>query len=212
MSLCHYIYSLKKFLKIRIFYEELPTLSSIQCFPQAEGIIPKNSLRKVLQVVDFCICCSASNTDFLCWATACVWCDAPLLLQGFGFFQFCSILWFWQGAPINKSSYLSLNMISTANYIYGIGNTSNWEWCGRSLLLLGNHLESKAANCYSACDSSLTPELFCWWNWETRGILKKRWICFREKIQILSTCWFSNLIEKKELIRVVVTISNTQTI
>lgn len=39
---------LKKNLKIRIFYEELPTLSSIQCFPQAEGIIPKNSLRKVL--------------------------------------------------------------------------------------------------------------------------------------------------------------------
>lgn len=123
--------------------------------------------------------------------------DAPLLLQGFGFFQFYSILWFWQGAPINKSSYISLNMVSTANYIYGIGNTSNWEWCGRSLLLLGNHLESKAANCYSGYDSSLTPELFCCWNWETRGILKWRWICFREKIQILSMYLFSKLVEKK---------------
>lgn len=48
VSLSLYIFFKKKNLKIRIFYEELPTLSSIQCFPQAEGIIPKNSLRKVL--------------------------------------------------------------------------------------------------------------------------------------------------------------------
>lgn len=57
------------------FMRNYPDLVPSRCFSQAEGIIPKNSLRKVLHGSWFCICCSAPNTDFLCWAAASVWCS-----------------------------------------------------------------------------------------------------------------------------------------
>jgi len=78
-------------------------------------------------------------------------------------------------------------MIFIANHIYEIGNTSNWEWCVRSLLLLGNHFKSKAANCYSVYDSSLNPWALLLKMGNEAFWMKVNLTSFRDKVQIFST-------------------------
>lgn len=159
-------------------------------------MILKNSLRIVL-------CTSWFLHLLLCtqhwFAGLSLPCDAPLLLKGFGFSQLYLILWFWDGAPINISSYTFLHMIFIANYTHEIENTSNWEWYVKSLLLLGNLFKYKAANCYSICDSSFNP-------WALLLKLGKKRHCemkvditsFRDKVKIFSAWMVSNIIGEKK--------------
>lgn len=126
------------------------------------------------------------------WA-ACV----ILLLKGFGFSQLYLILWFWDRAPINISSYIFLHMIFIANNIHEIGNTSKGEWYVKSLLLLGNLFKSKAANCYSIYDSSVNP-------WALLLKLGKKRHCEMKvnltyfKVKIFSAWMVSKLIGEKK--------------
>lgn len=141
----------------------------------------------------------AKCPTLICWAELlplAVWCSTDS--ERVWLLHLYSTPWILEMAPINISCNIFLHMIFIANYIYEIGNTSNWEWYVRSLLLLGNHFRSKAANCYSVSDSSLNPwALLLELGNKTQVEMKVTLTCSGDKIQNFSIWMLSKLIRGK---------------